>query len=332
MKKSRALHGDSGPEHWLLCLGVDGAAHGILSTWAMDDASRDAVAASLTQLFQETGVQSFGSHDADDLPDSFVHFGYRDGISQPNIDGAPMRNRGLGGQPIVATGEFVTGYAGQDGTTLPVPLSPAFGKNGCYSAFRILEQDVPAFFDYVNAQAAKLGVGPGVIQANFCGRQTDGTPMATHTGPGLNNFDHSDDPSGSKCPYDSHIRRSHPRTSISFGPPPNGEGYKHRILRRALPYGPPWDPAHPDRDSTSRGLIGHFMGASLGQQFEFVMTQWVNGVTVANNLDDALMGDNTPSGTLQMANGTTLSGFTRFTRTRGSAYLFFPSITALRTL
>ncbi len=323
--------GASGPENWLLSLGTDGA-HAILSTWALDDASRDAVTAQVTALFAASGVPSLGSHDADDLPDSFVHFGFRDGISQPNIDGAPMKKRGLDSQPLVATGEFVTGYPGQDGTLLPVPLSPEFGKNGSYSAFRILEQDVPAFFAYVAAQATALGVDPSVIQANFCGRQPDGTPLATHTGPGLNNFDYSDDPQGRKCPYDAHIRRSHPRNSLGFGPPPNGEGYMHRILRRALPYGPPWDPAHPDHDSTRRGLIGHFMGASLAQQFEFVMTQWVNGLTVANDLSDALIGDNTPTGQLQMANGTMLTGFTRFTLTRGSAYLFFPSMTALDIL
>jgi deferrochelatase/peroxidase EfeB len=330
--KNLGDYGASGPENWLLSLGVEGAAHAILSTWAIDDTSRDDVTSRVNEWLEESGVQSLGSHDADDLPDSFVHFNYRDSISQPNIDGAPMKKYGLDTQPIVATGEFLTGYPNQSGTTLPVPLSAAFGTNGCYSAFRILEQNVPAFFDYVDAQAAQLKIDAEVIKANFCGRGSDGTPLATNTGPGLNNFDYSDDPSGGKCPYDAHIRRSHPRNSVGFGPPPDGEGYKHRILRRALPYGPPWDSAHPDRDTTNRGLIGHFMGASLGQQFEFVMTQWVNGLTVANNHDDALMGDNTPSGKLQMANGTTVSGFTRFTLTRGSAYLFFPSLTALRTL
>jgi deferrochelatase/peroxidase EfeB len=325
-------YGASGPENWLLSLGIEGAAHAILSTWAIDDASREAVTAKVTAFLTASGVQSLGSHDADDLPDSFVHFGYKDGISQPNIDGAPMKKYGLDTQPLVATGEFVTGYPNQSGTLLPVPLSAAFGNNGCYSAFRILEQDVPAFFAYVDAQAEQLGLDPSVIQANFCGREPDGTPLATHTGPGLNNFDYSDDKHGRKCPYDSHIRRSHPRNSFLFGPPPSGEGYKHRILRRALPYGPPWDPAHPDHDSTSRGLIGHFMGANLAQQFEFVMTQWVNGVTVGPDQDDALMGDNTPSGELQMADRTMLKGFPRFTLTRGSAYLFFPSMTALNTL
>lgn len=322
--------GDSAPKNWRLSLGVDGAAHAILSTWSLDDAARDAVTARVNALLAASGAKSLGSHDADDLPGSIIHFGYRDGISQPNIDGAPMRKRGLSGQPVVATGEFVTGYPNQSGTVIPVPLSDAFGKNGCYSAFRILEQNVPAFFAYVNAQAAQLGIDPGVILANFCGRKLDGTPLATHTG--LNDFDYSDDPQGTKCPYDAHIRRNHPRSSFLFGPPPPpGEGYRHRILRRALPYGPQWDPQHPN-DTASRGLIGHFMGASLSQQFEFLTTQWTNGTTVGNDLSDALLGDNTPSGTLQMADGRFLTGFPRFTLTRGSAYLFFPSISALGTL
>lgn len=321
--------GSSAPANWDSSLGVPGQAHAILSTVAIDNAARDAVTASMTALFQSTGVTSLGSHDADDLPDSFVHFEYRDSISQPNIDGAPMKKYGLDSQPIVATGEFVTGYPNQSGTIMPVPVSDAFGKNGSYSAFRILEQDAPAFFAYIDAQASQLGIDPEVIHANFCGRMTDGTPLAGTTG-GLNDFDYSDDPGGKKCPYDSHIRRSHPRNSFSFGPPPAGEGYRHRILRRALPYGPPYDRKNPD--TASRGLIGHFLGASLGQQFEFVMSQWVNGLTVANNLSDALIGINTPSGKLQLATGKTVTGFTRFTQTRGSAYVFFPSMTGLTTL
>ena len=325
-------YGDSGPEHWLLSLGTPDAAHAILSTWALDDAARDAVTVQVTQLFAASGVQSLGFHDADDLPDSFVHFGFRDSISQPNIDGAPMKKHGLDNQPVVATGEFLTGYANQGGWTPYLPGPDSFGMNGTYSAFRIMEQDVPAFFRYVNEQATRLGVDPEVIQANFCGRQVNGDPLATQTGPGNNDFDYADDPRGSRCPFDSHIRRSHPRSSL--GTPPDGDGYKHRILRRALPYGPPWDADHPDTDSTSRGLIGHFIGASLGQQFEFVMEQWVNGTAFPPNLSDPLLGDNTPSGRFRMAGEprTTLTGFARFTRTRGSAYLFLPGITGLRTL
>ncbi|HEX8155305.1 MAG TPA: hypothetical protein VF698_19380 [Thermoanaerobaculia bacterium] len=323
--------GDSAPAKWELSLGT-GNVHAIVSTWALDDASREAATVQVNAWLAESGATSFGSHDADDLPNSFVHFNYRDSISQPNIDGAPMKNFGLDSQPIVATGEFVTGYPNQSGTVMPVPLSDAFGKNGSYAAFRILEQDVVAFFAYVDAQAAALGVDPELIKSNFCGRMTDGTPLATTTGaPGdLNDFDYSDDPNGKKCPYDSHIRRSHPRNSFGFGPAPGGEGYRHRILRRALPYGPVFDPQNPV--TASRGLIGHFLGASLGQQFEFVMSQWVNGLTVANNLSDALIGINEPAGKLRMANGTTVKGFTRFTQTVGSAYVFFPSMTGLMYL
>jgi deferrochelatase/peroxidase EfeB len=324
--------GDSAPAQWEMSLGTPNQAHAILSTVAIDDASRNAVTTQLNALFQSTGITSLGFHDADDLPDSFVHFGYRDSISQPNIDGAPMKKYGLDSQPLVATGEFVTGYPNQSGTVIPVPVSDEFGKNGSYAAFRILEQNVEAFFAYIDAQATQLGVDPEMIKANFCGRHTDGTPLAGTTG-SLNDFDYSNDPNGQKCPYDAHIRRSHPRNSFMFGPPPAGEGYRHRILRRAMPYGPEYNAVNPV--TASRGLIGHFMGASLGQQFEFVMSQWVNGVTVGNDFSDALIGangDTVPTGNLQMANGKMVNGFARFTQTRGSAYVFFPSITGLHSL
>ena len=55
------------------------------------------------------------------------------------------------------------------------------------------------------------------------------------------------------------------------------------IVRRGLPYGPPFDPANPD-DSVERGLIGLFIVASLKDQFEFVMQDWVNGDSFAPGL------------------------------------------------
>lgn len=50
--------------------------------------------------------------------------------------------------------------------------------------------------------------------------------------------------------------------------------YIRRLARRGMPHGPDFDPAHPD--DQERGLLGNFIGASLGAQFEAIMCDWLN--------------------------------------------------------
>ena len=75
------------------------------------------------------------------------------------------------------------------------------------------------------------------------------------------------------------MRRNNPRNAVVAG----NSGLRHRLVRRGLPYGPPFDPANPD-DGIERGLIGLFIAASLKDQFEFVMRDWVNGDSFAPGL------------------------------------------------
>jgi hypothetical protein len=104
-----------------------------------------------------------------------------------------------------------------------------------------------------------------------------------------------------------------------------------------MPYGPPYDPANP-KDGIERGLLGLFINGSLAQQFEFLMSTWINqGDFVGlNNMRDPLVGNNTPQESkflVPSEEGTkTVTGFSRFVVTRGSLYCFLPSITALNYL
>jgi deferrochelatase/peroxidase EfeB len=129
------------------------------------------------------------------------------------------------------------------------------------------------------------------------------------------------------------MRRNNPRGSTVAG----GSGLKHRIVRRGLPYGPPFDPAHPD-DGIERGLLGLFIAASLKDQFEFLMSEWVNGDTFAAGIEgtrDPVLGANGEGGAkffipVQGGKKLVVSGFSQFVKTRGAAYGFIPSLTALR--
>jgi hypothetical protein len=106
-------------------------------------------------------------------------------------------------------------------------------------------------------------------------------------------------------------------------------------MRRNVPYGPPFNPEQPD-DGIERGLIGYFINADFGQQFQFLMSQWLNTSDFAGGMSglDPIMGDNNPSSsvfTLPTSTGPIqVKGFERFVITRGSAYCFLPSVTALR--
>ena len=128
------------------------------------------------------------------------------------------------------------------------------------------------------------------------------------------------------------MRRNNPRNSPIAG----GSGLNHRIVRRGLPYGPPFDAAHPD-DGIERGLVGLFIGVSLKDQFEFLMSEWVNGSVFAAGLagsKDPLLGDNS-GGTgkfvipVEGKKPIIVSGFSRLVTTRGGAYAFLPSLSAL---
>ena len=110
-----------------------------------------------------------------------------------------------------------------------------------------------------------------------------------------------------------------------------------RLIRRGMPYGPLYDPAKPDDPATpvpERGLLGNFIGANLGAQFEAMMTDWLNlglqdpRVTGSN---DPLLGANDTDDSwfdIPLKSGETirLRGLPRFVQTRGGAYTFLPSL------
>jgi Dyp-type peroxidase family len=341
-----AIVGDtdaSAPEHWLAWL-VDPGLHLLLSLSAQ---SADALESTTKQLEQAwlPGCVELGRHDGQALPGHVVHFGYREGISQPTIENAPPT--GLpDSMPKAPLGEFLLGYPSQyPDLTYRVPTPHDLGYNGSFAAFRVLAQDVDAFAEFLTAQASRTGLSEELIAAKLCGRWRNGTPLAlspdtdTPEPPippeALNDFDYLNDTEGYRCPIGSHIRRMYPRGQRVMG----NSAHKHRIVRRGLPYGPPYDPTRP-RDGHERGLLGMFIGVSIRDQFEFLMAHWANDGRFAAGLGhtdkDPLVGahpDGSGTFSIPRPEGTVvLDGFSRFVTTRGGAYCFLPSITAIRYL
>jgi hypothetical protein len=183
-----------------------------------------------------------------------------------------------------------------------------------------------------------------VIAAAMCGRWRNGVPLALSPGtpnpsPDVSrtNFDYD---ATSRCPYGAHIRRCNPRGAQIVQRVAN---HSRRLVRRGMPYGPAYvhDPSKPrDPNEPKRGLLGNFIGANLGAQFEAMSCDWLNlglqdpRVTGSN---DPLLGANEPATSwfdLPLPSGEPirLRGLPRFVTTKGGAYTFLPSISAIRYL
>ncbi len=356
--------GSSAPANWVGGLNDGAQVHLLISLWVKDSLDLlESLSAQLRAVFVGA-VTELSAHDATALPDNKVHFGYRDSIAQPNVVGAPATKRPRDDQPSVLTGEFLLGYPNETGGTYRV--TPAqLSTNASYAAFRILEQDVAGFDALLQTMATQSGLDTELLAAKVCGRWRNGNPLElapTEQGTvlptaQLNNFTYvssdatTDDTLGLKCPVGSHIRRNNPRNEAVVGT----DSTHHRIVRRAMPYGPPYDPQKPD--TASRGLVGYFINASVQNQFEFLSSQWnllssfvksatgpggSNDGNAVYNISgqDVFLGENDPASSAFTLpglgkNGTgnsNLTGFGRTITTRGGVYCFFPSISGLNYL
>jgi len=330
--------------------------HAILSLFARDEVAMSLASSDVLALVGRDGAaRVLLSWDTGALTEELhasgvVHFGYRDGLSQPSIAGAP-----LAGIPdpleLVPPGDFVLGHPSQrPGYTYPVPAPEALGRNGSFAAFRIAEQDVDAFERFLTDGSDGTEHGRELLAARLCGRWRNGVPLVMSPDSDalsvdaarLNMFDYANDdpdpsgdaharadPRGELCPLASHIRRANPRLGRVAG---NG-GQKRRMVRRGAPFGEPFAPAHPEHAAT-RGLAGLFICVSLSDQFEFVMRKWINDGRFAGlgQTKDPLVGNNDPSGSFPLAGAPAVDGLSAFVTTLGAAYVFLPSITGLRHL
>jgi deferrochelatase/peroxidase EfeB len=296
------------------------------------------------------------------LPNDEIHFGYRDGISEPDLGwgGATPNQSDLN--------NFLIGYP--NGSIIqPGPSDPSagdaasFAKDGCYNAFRILYQDVAAFNTLVEQQAEEwahtIGRSPEQAQewvaAKLMGRWRNGSPLMlspeapspiTRDGEDFGYVEQDDKSkykdidSGYKCPFSAHTRVANPRNEDlfpaegSFGPP--------RIIRRGMPYGPPLEST--TDDGVDRGLIGLFLCGSPAQQFEKLYS-WINTNNFSSVFSykaypqDAVLGNRT---TLNTVNSfiiprrendiTPIPALPPFLVTRGTAYCLLPSLSSIRLI
>ena len=282
---------------------------------------------------------------------SKVHFGYTDGITYPAIRGGPEEYRPDHQRPC----EPWLFVLREDAENYDVPEPRQLGLNGSFAVFKKVETDVVGFEDFL--QSNKDKIDPELLAAKMLGRWRNGVPLALSPDtdspaggipPGqLNNFGYVDadgtgDPKGIRCPVGAHIRRVNPRGQPVAGQGlPGGSNNSHRLVRRGLPYGPAYDPAEPC-DGIERGMLFHFIGSNIENQYEFVLRQWVNDSEFAGAVrlhpksKDPLIGTQNPAESIfviPQADGgppVEVTGLSSFITTKAAAYVFLPSITAIK--
>jgi Dyp-type peroxidase family len=336
--------GQSAPQYWQGQLGTENA-QVVFSLFSADQQAQDKYSKILTEGVVKDGAyellhQFNGAAFADDK----IHFGYRDGIAQPQIEGGPAKP--LADEQVeVPSWHFVLQQTNDATYKIITEQEKQLLINGSFAAFRVLEQDVAGFEDYLNNPEVTAQIEPELLAAKMCGRWRNGDPLVlnpdnkTEVLPkDINKFEYFNaDPHGIRCPVSSHIRRSNPRNQVVPGNTGGKSIPEHRIIRRGMPYGPKYNPGS-GTDSVERGLLGMFICADLVEQFEFISTLWLQGSNFSTNGPagkDPLLGTNDVNDSIfkiPQAEGEpiVLKGFPQFIKTRGSAYVFLPSMTALK--
>ena len=355
--------GDDDPAGWAWGGPGTDPVHVLLLLYARDAGSLATAVDAATDHAVGSGMAVVARLDTLELSER-EQFGFRDGISQPTMDGLP---RAAGSGETVRAGEFVLGYLNEYGLLTERPLVPPeldpgrllppdaggsgaadLGRNGSYLVLRQLRQDVRGFWDHLE----RATVGPDGrcdpaarerLAAKLVGRWPSGAPLTLspdRDDPDLaeaNDFGyHEDDARGLHCPVGAHIRRANPRDSLE--PQPGTESSReinrrHRLLRRGRSYA-----TNGSADADERGLYFLCLSANLTRQYEFVQHSWINDPSFNGLVGsvDPLVGPRGAAGTSFTEPAVPVRhrhhGLPRFVQVRGGAYFFLPGIRALRYL
>lgn len=333
--------GANHPDHWVGSLNSPDL-HAIAILFARDVAERERCRQEHEQYVRQcAGVEILSSLDLEAIPPYELvreHFGYRDRLSQPVIEGTGVEPTPGSGPPIKA-GEFFLGYPDEDGPPPAMPQPEILSRNGSYVAYIRLEEHVGAFREFLREHGESHDEQE-FIAAKLMGRWRSGAPLVLspdkdHPELGKdpqrnNDFNYATmDPHGYGCPLGAHIRRMNPRdTAVNM--------QRHKMIRRGGTYGPHLPEGVPD-DGKERGIAAFIGCASLVRQFEFAMNVWANDPAFheLGNERDPICG--TQDGTFDMTIPNRpirkkIKGLPAFTTVRGGAYFFLPGIKALRYL
>jgi Dyp-type peroxidase family len=333
--------------------------HVVVMLFAVDAATLERAQGNEQLKALDADVKQVFALASQDLPGSLEHFGFLDGLSQPDLEGyRPDKYSRSGPGNIIKPGEFILGYLNEYGkrTSSPLIAPPDsdphwlldggdFGRNGSYLVIRQIEQDVAGFWNNMRSLCPAAVADEVALAAKIVGRWPDGTPLAAspdHDGgdaASRNDFGFRDlDRQGDRCPIGAHIRRANPRDALLDDRDLSVTTVKrHRLLRRGRPYGRQIADRHTD-DQQERGLVFVALNANIERQFEFVQQAWISAPSFAGLYDEAdpLLGGRTQTaGVFSMPEADLRrrrQGVLPHVKVQGGEYFFLPSIRALNYL
>ena len=337
--------GDTGandPANWLGGLASPDL-HAIVILFARDAAERERCVVEHDALLAKCeGVERLSFLDLEATPPfeyAHDHFGYRDRLSQPVIEGTGETPTPGSGAPLKAG--RVHPRLPRRGRPAPSTCrsprsSPATAATWPTAAWR--STSAPSATSW--REHGETPEEQELIAAKLMGRWRSGAPLVLapeKDDPALgadlqrnNDFNYKQmDPHGYAVPLGSHIRRMNPRDTAH-------NMNRRRMIRRGATYGPHLPEGAPE-DGVERGIAAFVICASLVRQYEFAQNVWVNDRSFHElvNERDPFIG--THDGTLEYKIPKrpirkTIKGLPSFTTVRGGAYFFMPGIQALRYL
>ena len=359
--------GDSAPENWDWGGPNNRELHVLLMLYAPSDDRLAELYDSHRTSFEAAGLVQVRRLPTIRLKDRKEHFGFRDGISQPEVAGL---NKGGSPGNIVAAGEFLLGYPNEANMYPECPGE--FGRNGSYLVFRQLRQHVRDFWLFLDRTTGDSECGDSAgalvkLGSKMVGRWPSGAPLIRHPNRDPDMGKREDelpsdaandrfgyfesDPHGEICPIGSHIRRSNPRDSLEPGPKVSARNSNlRRIIRRGRAYGAPIveslapeDILAAEEPEGERGLHFICFNADIARQFEFLQQDWINNPKFEGlfyNAADPITGARNPAHREYADTFTVqarpirkrVTGLPRFVDVRGGAYFFMPGIRAIRHL
>ena len=175
--------GNSHPDHWVGNLASPDL-HAIAILFARDEAEKVRAQSVHEKLVAECeGVAVLSSLDLNATPPfdhAHDHFGFRDRLSQPAIEGSGDEPTPGSGAPL-KPGEFILGYPDEEGPAANLPQPAVLSRNGSFMAYRRLEEHVTQFREFLNANG-KTPEERELLAAKLMGRWRSGAPLVLCAG------------------------------------------------------------------------------------------------------------------------------------------------------
>src|SRR5688572_30909657 len=156
MVERAEMLGDTGsnhPDHWVGGLASPDL-HAIAILFARDGPERARCLSEHQKLLAKVpGVEVLSSLELEATPPfdhAHDHFGYRDRLSQPVIEGSGDEPTPGSGAPL-KPGEFILGYPDEEGPAANLPQPEVLARNGSFMAYRRLQEHVGRFRDFLRA-------------------------------------------------------------------------------------------------------------------------------------------------------------------------------------